>query len=347
MRKVALVVLSVTLILFSTSCGSKPAPEEPAKTAPVVETPKIDFETAPKEPEPVEKVEEIKKVDNTVALKNIDDARKLAIDSGIEEFSPEMLKAIDDLYEEIKAKSEEGKDISAESQDLANRYAALILYMKAYEANEEISDTEMVDLVQSLYNEGYDALVAYENLFDDPSSKGSDQLEKATKASTCLNSVLIAIYKQVTKDERTDAFVAKKNADSVKAAVANKAKYTEGVEAFKKGDSLYAMQSLEKAYDYYATAKDIFETLYKDIAEKRAATQKLIDSAKEKVEASEQFALEADVKAPIKGKLNGIEDEDAVLLPEDNYEDPAKSEAQLPEEPEEIRKNIPVEDNAK
>ena len=58
---------------------------------------------------------------------------------------------------------------------------------------------------------------------------------------------------------------------------------------------------------------------------------KKIEEAKLKVKESEDYALQADKKAPMKTKLEGIEDEDAVLLEEDDYEDPSKAQADLPE----------------
>lgn len=335
MKKIALSGLSALLILFCVSCGSKPAPEE-TKTP---EPPKVE-ET--KESEKVEEVVEevVTKVDNTLVLKGLDEARNKALEGDVEKYAPEQLKQIDDLYAKIKAMSDEGKDVSAESADLASKYAALVGYASAVKAKERIDDTEMFSLAQSVYDEGVKALAEYEALVADPNSKGKAQLDAATKASTSFNSVLIVIYKKVAKDERTDAFVAKKNADSVKAAVAQKAKYDEGVEYFKKGDSLYSMQSFEKAYENYNSSKAIFEELYNDIYEKRAAIQKAIDDAKKKVDESADFAEQADKEAPLKEKVAGIEDEDAVLLEEDNYNDPSSSETDLPEDIEDPTKKL-------
>jgi len=332
MKKIALCGFSVLLILFFVSCGSKPAPEP----TPTPEPPKVE-EPAP-EPEKV--VEVIEKVDNTLALKGIDDARQKALDSGADEYAPDQLKAIDDLYAKIKEKSDKGEDVSAESLDLSNRYAALSAYIDALKAKERIDDTQMFSLAQSVYDEGSKALADYEALAADPNSTGKAQLDKATKASASFNSVLIVIYKKVAKDERTDAFVSKKNADSVKAAVAQKAKYDEGVEYFKKGDSLYSMQSFDKAFENYKASKEIFNELYNDIADKRAAVQKAIEEAKRKVNETADFAEQADKEVPLREKIDGIEDEDAVLLEEDDYEDPEASEADLPEDIEDPTKKL-------
>ena len=310
MRKVVMMICSAMLIFFCISCGSKPAPEEPEKPAPVVETPKPE-----PEPEPAPA-----KVDNGAALKGIDDARKLALDAGVKDYEPEKLQAIDALYDKIKAKSDNGEDISADSKDLADRYAALTAYVKACQVNEDIDDTDMVDLAEAMYDKGYDYLLEYEDLFNDPNSTGKAQLEKANAANTTLTAVYAIIFKQMTKDARADALLSKKDTESVRAQIAQKDKYNKAVDLFKKGDSAYTMMAYDRAYDNYI-----------DATEKRAAAQKKIEEAKLKVKESEDYALQADKKAPMKTKLEGIEDEDAVLLEEDDYEDPSKAEADLPE----------------
>ena len=319
MRKVVMMICSAMLIFFCISCGSKPAPEEPEKPAPVVETPKPEPEPAPA------------KVDNGAALKGIDDARKLALDAGVKDYEPEKLQAIDALYDKIKAKSDNGEDISADSKDLADRYAALTAYVKACQVNEDIDDSDMVDLAEAMYDKGYEELLAYEDLFNDPNSTGKAQLEKANSANTTLIAVYAIIFKQMTKDARADALLSKKDAESVRAQIAQKDKYNKAVDLFKKGDSAYTMMAYTRAYDNYIDATDLFDEMYDDIAEKRAAAQKKIEEAKLKVKESEDYALQADKKAPMKTKLEGIEDEDAVLLEEDDYEDPSKAEADLPE----------------
>ena len=220
MRKVVTMICSAMLIFFCISCGSKPAPEEPEKPAPVVETPKPEPEPAPA------------KVDNGAALKGIDDARKLALDAGVKDYEPEKLQAIDALYDKIKAKSDNGEDISADSKDLADRYAALAAYVKACQVNEDIDDTDMVDLAEAMYDKGYEELLAYEDLFNDPNSTGKAQLEKANAANTTLTAVYAIIFKQMTKDARADALLSKKDAESVRAQIAQKDKYNKAVDLF-------------------------------------------------------------------------------------------------------------------
>ena len=82
----------------------------------------------------------------------------------------------------------------------------------------------------------------------------------------------------------------------------------------------------------YESATTKFKYLYTDVAEKRAAAQAAIDEAKKRVAESEKFAEEADIKAPITEQVEGIEDEDAVLLEADDYEDPEDAEVEIAEE---------------
>ena len=129
---------------------------------------------------------------------------------------------------------------------------------------------------------------------------------------------------------------AKKKADSVKAGVARKTEYNEAADLMQSGDSLYSMQNAKKAAEKYKEANTKFTYLYQDVSEKRAAAQAAIEEAKKRVAESEKFAEEADVKAPITEQVEGIEDEDAVLLEADEYENPEEAEADLPESIEEL-----------
>lgn len=331
MKKILISALSILLAVSFISCGSKPEPEETTEPeAPVV--------TEQEEPQKTEEIkEEVKeeieiKVDNSLALESLSASRNAALESGAEKTAADKLAKLDSQYEALKEKAEAGADVSKESEDLVNKYMALSSYTKAVEAKKKIDDTKLFTLVQNVYDEGDKALTELEVMFDDPNASGKDMLDKATKASASFNSVLVVIYKRLAKDERAEAYAAKKNADSVKAGVSQKEKYSEGVELFNKGDSLYSMQNAAKAYDNYSAAKEIFTNLYEDISEKRAAALKAIEEAKKRVAESEDFAVQADAEAPITEKVAGIEDEDAVLLEKDNYENPDDAQIDVSED---------------
>jgi len=306
MKKVILSLLTVSALVMFISCGSKPAEEETLPEAPVVE-------------EPVEVTPE---VDNEATIALIDNARDLAINAGAEDKAPELLQAIDDYYAEVKAN---GIITADESAELIARYTALASYIKAREAKQDIDDNGYASYNQKAYDEGAAALARVEAAFEN-GDKAVSYSGDAEAAYVNFTAVLNVAYKKLAKEEREAAYDAKKKADSVKAAVSRSAEYKSATETFQKGDTVYAMQNSKAAYNSYKSAKEAYLKLYDEIYEKRAAAQAAIEEAKKRVAESAQFALEADSKAPLTEKVEGIEDEDAVLLEEETYKDPEDAE---------------------
>lgn len=326
MKKLAFWALSVFLILSLISCGSKKGAEETAEPEPpaVEETVEETIE---------ETVEQgVSQAELDLALANMDNARQNAIDSDAEEYAPDFFDSLEEEYDELRKRAENGEDVAAECNDLAKRYEALAAYVKALDAKETIDDYELPPLAKAAYDKGSKDLDDFEAMFNDENASSDDLLAKATSAYASFKTVLVALYKDIAKDARADALEAKKDADSVKAGVSEKREYTRAVELFKKGDASYSMNGYEAACDAYDEAYDIFSTLYETISEKRAAALAAIEAAKKSVEESAQVAEEADLEAPLTGEVDGIEDEDAVLLEEDDYANPEDAEIYLSEE---------------
>ena len=276
MKKVILSLLSVCALVMFISCGSKPTEEGTLPEAPAVEDTVETF------------VPPVEVFDNEATIALIDEARELAIKAGAEDKAPELLKAIDDYYAELKAKGDSIN--SAESAELVARYKALAAYIKAREAKQDIDDNDYASYNQKAYDEGVASLAKVEA-----------------------------------------AYEAKKQADGVKAAVSRSEEYKAATASFQKGDTVYAMQNSKAAYDNYKSAKETYLKLYNEIYEKRAAAQAAIEAAKKRVAESEQYAIEADTKAPLTEKVEGIEDEDANLLEEDAFKNPEDAEIDVAE----------------
>ena len=327
MKKLAFWALSVFLILSLISCGSKKGAEDTANPEP----PAVEETTGESTTE--QAVEDtVNKAGLDLALANMDSSRQAAIDSDAEEYAPDYFDSLEEKYKDLKARAANGEDVTAECNDLAKRYQALAAYVNALDAKETIDDYELPPLAKTAYDKGCKDLDDFETLFDDPNASADDLLAKGTSAYASFKTVLVALYKDIAKDARADALEAKKDADSVKAAVSEKREYNRAVELFKKGDASYSMNGYESACKSYDEAYDIFTELYETISEKRAAALAAIEAAKKSVEASAAIAEEADLEAPLTGNVDGIEDEDAVLLEEDNYADPEDSEVYLDEE---------------
>ena len=103
---------------------------------------------------------------------------------------------------------------------------------------------------------------------------------------------------------------------------------------------------IESAYGHYVTSESLFKSVFNTVSERRAAAQKAIDEAKAKVEAAQQYALNADQEKPLTDEnTEGIEAEDAVLLEEDSYTAPETLEAEIPEEIEDFEGDGNIEEN--
>lgn len=307
MKKFVLSILSVLLILSFVSCGSDPDAEG-------------DNPIAPNE-----------QYDNESILEAIEEARDLAIEADAEYVAPSMLDSLDVIYDELYTRAENEENIVKEGKELADGYLALAYYLQALELKDEIDDTEMEYLAQTMYDQGCADLAELEEMYDSEKATSAQLLAKASSAKTCFEAVINAIYKSLAVQARQAAMDAKKDADSVKAGVAMSDDYAEAVDYFKEGDSLYSRQQTKAAYDNYIEASDLFEYLFEEVSERREEAERAIEAAKERVRESAEFAESADEVAPITEALDGIEDEDAVLLEEDEYDDPSDAEIDLPE----------------
>ena len=323
MKKVSIILLSIFTLLFFISCGSKPAAEEPAPEAPEVTEAVEDLAENIAD----EGLSEAAKL--AQLMEQINDARQAAIEAGADKNCPDQMNKLDNLLAGLK----DSDDPDAAAKSIIDRYNLLANYSTAVETKKEIDENGYDSYAKNDYNRGVGNLEKVEAAFN----SGSDDFDKsvfvnAENAVKDFNTVINVAYKKIAKEERENAMEAKRNADSVKAGVARKTEYKEATDLITSGDSLYAMQNAKKATEKYKAATEQLTYLYKDVSEKRAAAQAAIEEAKKRVAESEKFAEEADVKAPITEQVEGIEDEDAVLLEADDYEDPEDAEADIADE---------------
>ncbi len=323
MKKVSIILLSIFTLLFFISCGSKPAAEEQNPEAPDVSE-VVDESLDDEANEGISDEERLAQL-----MDQVNDARKSAIEAGADRNCPEQMNKLDILLTGLK----DSEDPEGDAKAIIDKYKLLENYSKAVDAKQEIDDNDYAPYAQNNYDRG----VGYLENVEAALNSDSDDYDKsvyvdAENAYKEFNTVINVAYKKIAKESREAAMDAKKDADSVKAGVARKEEYNEAADLIKNGDSLYSMQNAKKASEKYDEATEKFLYLYEDVAEKRAAAQAAIEEAKKRVAESQQFAEEADMKAPITEQVEGIEDEDAVLLEADDYEDPEEAEADIAEE---------------
>lgn len=243
---------------------------------------------------------------------------------------PKPVQKVEEVVEEPAVEEQEDNSSALEA-DANARAQADDQYQKALQAKEKIDENGFASYSQDDYDNGNSLLSEFESKKDSENVSGKELLDLADSAYGKYQNVLFKAYKKLAKDARVAAFTEKKNADSVKAAAAAKVEYSSATEEFKAGDSNYAMQNPESAYNHYIAAKEKFAAMYASVSVKRAEAQKAIDEAKEKVLNSENYAINADHEKPLEGdNIEGIEAEDAVLLEADNYESSEALESEIP-----------------
>lgn len=274
----------------------------------------------------------------------IEKSRERAIEAGAEDddATSDFFNALDEEYRRQRALAE-SEGISPEMTNILRQinaaYEGLAQYEEAKAKKKLIDDNGYASNNQRAYNEGAKLLEELEEIMADSDSffeelrsgesdAGTQFLNKATKANTDFTNVL----KAAANNMRTEAFKAKKQADSVKASVSRKDDYDDGVSEFRAGDSNYVTGSVDESIENYTRARDIFATLYKEVAAARAEAQKRISDAKKKVNHAWGVADEADKTDPLTEKIDGIEDHDAKLLEDDDFTEAENSYVEIDEE---------------
>lgn len=322
-----IVALGIFTALSFVACKSTPEPEPAPVEEPVVQ-PEEGAEEKTEETVPAENFSEA----NKALLSKVEQSRAAAAESGAEAANPVAFKATEAEYAAEKLASESAtEDMSAVLNDLNNRYLALKSYADAKSKKAKIDANNFASYNQAAYDEGsaiIDELAKPESNL----TFGSVWYKKATDAETKMESVLDAAYRSLSKAERTEAFKAKKDADSVKASVSRKAEYDKGVQSFKSGDAAYVTGSPEQALSDYTSSKTVFAALFQEISVARQKAQEAVDAAKKRVEQSETVAQDADTQAPLGDEpVEGIEEADTTLLEADDFTEAQNSVVELDE----------------
>lgn len=287
-------------------------------------------------------------------LAQTEEARKKALDAGAKDAYPDAFAALDAALDALKKL--DGVNNDAELAELKLRYEALEKAAKARALKKRIDEEGLAQNSPADYEKGEAALKEFDSLVGDVLSNvkeiseslkndsgsisavknavGAPSKTLAAKAGEAYDSyyaVYLKSYKKFANEERSNALAQKKRADKVLAQVACKEEYKSCAQLITKGDSQYSTSNPEGAYNSYKEATSSFKTLADDVEQKRAEAQKKIDEAKEQVREVENYALNADKYNPLEEKVEGIEDEETVLLDSDEFENPEKQIIEIDE----------------
>ncbi len=262
-------------------------------------------------------------------LKAIEDSRRAAIEAGADDEMPGLFAAADESFKRLRERAESGEtsdELRRALENLNALYEGMKEYTEAKEKKKRIDRNGYASHSQMEYDDGAFLLAELEEIMRNPqafmakleegnSDEGKEFLKKAKEANIDFSTV----FKATAMDERTAAFNAKKQADSVKASVSRKSDYDAAVRFFRNGDSKYTNGSIEESIEDYVQAKEIFSKLYLEVGAIRKQSLIQLEEARERVALSRESALQADREKPLSQKIPGIEDADAVLLPADDF----------------------------
>ena len=280
-----------------------------------------------------EQVEEVVETTVSATIEDVENARAKALEAGADSYAKAELDALDAIYKLLKSQSEAGQNVGPALADLQKRYQALEVYSNAQAAKKKIDDLNFASCDQKSYDTGCEALDSFKQISSEKDVLASTMIQKADTAYASFKNVLQAGFKVLAKEERSKAFAAKQKADGIKAGVASKDAYNNAVQEFRSGDSSYAMQNPEAAYNHWVSSTAQFTEIFNVVSQKREAALKAMEEAKARVAESQNYAVTADEEMPLEGEnIQGIEAADAVLLEEDNYVAPETQVADIPEE---------------
>lgn len=323
MKKLLFTLIAFSLIFGLASCKSTEQ-EDPAEDPAVVQ-PQDDGEDSSEGTETEGTESSSYSENNLKLLEKVDESRSSAINAGAEKRYSDQMKALEEKYKALKDKASSEEDLSAELDDLNYRYLALAKACETRQLKDKIEEHGFDQDNKVAYDAAGVLLDELEKLINEMAD-GKPVYKTAEATYAAYHTIFYSSFKKLADAERKSALEQKKAADNVKAGVAQKDRYKAITDIFQKGDNAYVTKNPEGAYECYKDSKEKYEALAIEIAEKRAAAQKRIDEAKAKVLAVEEFAGEADEKAPIGDeKIDGIEEKDAVLLDEDKFENPEES----------------------
>ena len=336
-KAIVIFVCATVLASFFASCGSTPAPDSKAAEPKIEDALEEGASTEELDPPEDSDTNAESAIDiaaeNQAGLEKAESARQTAIDAGADTAFPEKFAEIDALYGEAKEKANAGEDASSDFDNIAKLYSALEQYSLAVKAKNQIDENNFADYDRTSYDNGCSSLSKSDELWQDASANADALLEAATDANGKFKNVIFEAYRAHAKEERTNAFIAKRNADTVRAGVASKEEYNAAVDEFRKGDSAYSMQNPESAYRHYVAAKEQFTAVYAIVSERRANAEKAMIDSQKQVDDAYSYAQNADKNAPLEGDdIEGIEASDVVLLESDTYENPESLEADIPED---------------
>lgn len=182
-----------------------------------------------------------------------------------------------------------------EEELLANATKA---FDNATSMKDKIEKLSLAGYNEDSYNEGNSAFERYNSLVAENGS-ATEKLTNAILAEKKYKEVLDSAFFKLAAEKKVEVVQVRNDALEIKSDKADKVGFEAAQLLFVTAETASAAKEFEKAYDYYAKAKDAFSDVYNNVSSKRAAALEAIERAKNKAADVESFAEEADEIAPI------------------------------------------------
>ena len=242
-----------------------------------------------------------KVIDNGQMIDEVIAVRDDAVEAGAEEFFPEELAVADEYaYDALDYYNTVGtqEELEADAENFTNVYKAF--EEAAYAAQVYIRIVE--NDFQSYDRNGFEAaeravdeleVLAY-SLAD-----GEVLLAKAEEVHAAYDKVVKNAFKKKSDAVRNEYLAVKKDADGIKANVADKQGYAEAESHMKNAEAIFARMSYEAAFAEYTTAKDAMSSVYESVLAKRNAALEALERGRARAEELSILAAQADIIAPL------------------------------------------------
>jgi len=221
-------------------------------------------------------------------------ARQRALDSKADAYSSQELKAADDFLAKAEAAYAAGDYRAAREAyaKAAQAFDAADKHAQASAVKARVDALAFGPMDQGNYQlAGEKLALAQEKISTQPSNAA----DAAAEALLRYNLVLAKGWELSAGQRKAEVEKVKTDSEAIKAQVAVKDAYAEAVTAYQNAEYAYTAGKFEESVALYAKAKQLFDAVYRQAADKRAAAEAAIRAAQQSAEQSANVAQMGDM----------------------------------------------------
>ena len=242
-----------------------------------------------------------KVIDNGQMIDDVIAVRDDAVEAGAEEYFPDELAVADEYaYEALDYYNTVGtqEELEADAENFTYVYKAF--EEAAYAAQVYIRIVE--NDFQSYDRNGFAAAERAVDELEDLAyslADGEVLYAKAEEVHAAYDKVVKNAFKKKSDAVRSEYLAVKKDADGIKASVADKQGYAEAEAHMKNAEAIFARMSYEAAFTEYTTAENAMRSVYESVLAKRNAALEALERGRARAEELSILAAQADIIAPL------------------------------------------------